>query len=60
MKREVMADVLDDFIVHINKIHEETHAATAAKLRRAERLLYGTLALATCSVLAVVVMAVTR
>jgi predicted secreted Zn-dependent protease len=60
MKREVMADVLDDFIVHINKIHEETHAATAAKLRRAERLLYGTLALATCSVLAVVVMAVTQ
>lgn len=55
-----MADVLDDFIVHINKIHEETHAATTAKLRRAERLLYGTLALATCSVLAVVVMAVTR
>ena len=60
MKREVMADVLDDFIVHINKIHEETHAATAAKLRRAERLLYGTLALAACSVLATVVMAVTR
>lgn len=55
-----MADVLDDFIVHIGKIHSEQHAATAAKLRRAERLLYGTLALATCSVLAVVVMAVTR
>ena len=60
MKKEVMADVLDDFIVHINKIHEETHAATAAKLRRAERLLYGTLALAACSLVATVVMAVTR
>ena len=57
MKREVMADVLDDFIVHINKIHEETHAATAAKLRRAERLLYGTLAVAGASLVAVVVMA---
>ena len=55
-----MVDVLDDFIVHINKIHEETHAATAAKLRRAERLLYGTLALAACSLVATVVMAVTR
>lgn len=55
-----MADVLDDFIVHIGKIHAEQHAATAAKLRRAERLLYGTLAVATCSVLATVVMAVTR
>ena len=60
MKKEVMADVLDDFIVHIGKIHAEQHAATAAKLRRAERLLYGTLALAACSVLATVVMAVTR
>ena len=60
MKREVMADVLDDFIVHIGKIHAEQHAATAAKLRSAERLLYGTLALAGASLVAVVVMAVTR
>lgn len=57
MKREAMAGILDDFVVHITKIHAEQHAATTAKLRKAERLLYGTLALATCSVLAVVVMA---
>lgn len=56
MKREVMADVLDDFIAHITKIHEETHEATTAKLRRAERLLYGTLAIAGASLVAVVVM----
>lgn len=60
MKKEVMADVLDDFIVHIGKIHAEQHAATAAKLRKAERCLYGTLALAACSLLATVVMAVSR
>ena len=55
-----MADVLDDFIAHITKIHEETHEVTAAKLRKAERCLYGTLAVAACSLLATVVMAVTR
>jgi predicted secreted Zn-dependent protease len=60
MKKEAMADVLDDFIAHITKIHEETHEATAAKLRTAERFLYGTLALAACSLVATVVMAVTR
>ena len=60
MKKEVMADVLDDFIVHIGKIHAEQHAATAAKLRKAERCLYGTLAVAACSLVATVVMAVTR
>lgn len=38
----------------------EAMAATAAKLRKAERCLYGTLALAACSLVATVVMAVTR
>jgi hypothetical protein len=60
MKKEVMADVLDEFIVHIGKIHATQHAETAAKLRKAERCLYGTLALAACSLVATVVMAVTR
>jgi hypothetical protein len=60
MKKEAMADVLDDFIAHITKIHEETHEETAAKLRKAERCLYGTLALAACSLVATVVLAVTR
>ena len=60
MKREAMAGILDDFIVHIGKIHAEQQAATAAKLRKAERCLYGTLALAACSLVTTVVMAVTR
>lgn len=38
----------------------EAMAATAAKLRKAERCLYGTLALAACSLAVTVVMAVTR
>lgn len=60
MRREAMADVLDDFIVTMTRHHAVQQAATEAKLRKAERLLYGTLALAACSLLAVVVMAVAR
>ena len=60
MKREAMAGILDDFIVHVTKLHAEEHAATAAKLRKAERCLYGTLEVAACSLVATVVMAVTR
>jgi len=60
MKKEVMADVLDEFIVHIGKIHAEQQEETAAKLRKAERCLYLTLAMAACSLAAVVIMAVAR
>lgn len=60
MKKEVRADVLDEFIVHIGKIHAEQHAATAEKLRKAERCLYLTLAVAAASLVATVIMAVTR
>jgi hypothetical protein len=60
MKREAMAGILDDFIVHIGKIHAAQQAETAEKLRKAERCLYGTLAMAACSLVATVVMAVTR
>lgn len=60
MKREAMAEMLDDFIGHIVKLNAEQQSATAAKLRKAERCLYGTLALAAASLLATLVMAVTR
>ena len=60
MKREAMAGILDDFIAHVTKLHADERAATAAKLRKAERCLYGTLALAVCSLVVTVVMAVTR
>ena len=60
MKHETMAGTLDDFIVHIGKINAAQQAETAAKLRKAERCLYGTLALSACSLVATVVMAVTR
>lgn len=60
MKREAMAEILDDFIGHVVKLNTEQHEEMAAKLRKAERCLYGTLALAACSLVAVVVMAVTR
>lgn len=60
MKREAMAGILDDFIAHVTKIHADERAETTAKLRKAERCLYGTLALAACSLVATVVMAVTR
>lgn len=60
MKREAMAGILDDFIVHIGKIQAQQQAETAAKLRKAERCLYATLAVAACSLVATVVMAVTR
>jgi hypothetical protein len=71
MKREAMAGILDDFVAHIVKMQNEQKAElisayvaqaneTADKLRKAERCLYGTLAVAGCSLVATVVMAVTR
>jgi hypothetical protein len=60
MKKEVMADALNAFMVHIGKILAAQQAETAAKLRKVELCLYGTLALAACSLVATVVMLVTR
>jgi len=60
MKREAMASILDDFIIHIGKIHEERHRQAVHEMRKLERCLYGTLVVAACSLIAVVVMAVTR
>ena len=60
MKKEVMADVLHEGIVHIGKMLAPHQAETAAKLRKVELCLYGTLALAACSLVATVVMLVTR
>ncbi len=60
MKKDAMADILDGFILRINAIHAEQANATAAELERMRTYYHRTAWLAACSLVATVVMAVTR